>query len=118
VLLLPEIDALERTPDGLSMRFHVPASLRYFEGHFPDVALLPGVVQIGWAVELARKYLPPADTQRLARFRALSGVKFTRVIQPGAEVSLRLSLDAARHELAFEYHSEGHACSLGRVLFH
>jgi 3-hydroxymyristoyl/3-hydroxydecanoyl-(acyl carrier protein) dehydratase len=113
VILLPQIDSLERTRDQLSLRFSVPATIEYFDGHFPECALLPGVVQIGWAVEIARREFPLE-----ARFRALAGVKFTRVIQPGAVVDLVLSWDPGRRELGFAYRSGETACSSGRALFH
>lgn len=112
VILLPEIDSLERTSDGLTLQFVVPEDSGYFTGHFPGVPLLPGVVQIGWAVEFGRQHVP-FDAQ----FRALAGVKFTRVIQPGAMVALQLAFDAGARELSFEYRSDGQACSGGRVLF-
>ncbi len=115
MIALPEIDAAERSHDGqkesLTLRFAVPASLRYFEGHFPEVPLLPGVVQIGWAVELARQHF-----ELPARFHSLMGVKFMRVIQPGANVTLTLWLEDGA--LSFTFDSEGHACSSGRVHFH
>jgi 3-hydroxymyristoyl/3-hydroxydecanoyl-(acyl carrier protein) dehydratase len=120
VISLPEIDSIARTRDGqtekLHLQFSVSAALRYFEGHFPDLPLLPGVVQIGWAVELARLHLAP--TQTLGEFHSLTGVKFMRVIQPGETVLLTLSMDADERELSFEYQSGGHSCSGGRVLFH
>ena len=113
MILLPQIDSIERAHDGLSLRFSVPETLGYFAGHFPGCPLLPGVVQIGWAVQLARQHLP-LD----APFRSLAGVKFMRVIQPGATVELLLVLDAKRRELSFEYQCDGLSCSGGRVLFH
>jgi 3-hydroxymyristoyl/3-hydroxydecanoyl-(acyl carrier protein) dehydratase len=112
VILLPEIESLERTHDGLSLRFVVPASLAYFEGHFPDCQLLPGVVQIGWAVELARQHLQLDRT-----FDSLAGVKFMRVIQPGDNVALHLAIDADNRELSFKYQCDGQTCSSGRVRF-
>ncbi len=113
MILLPEIDSLERTSDGLSLHFVVPADCSYFAGHFPDCPLLPGVVQIGWAVELARQHVPFA-----AQFHALAGVKFMRVIQPGDAIALQLAFDADARELSFEYRCGGQPCSGGRVLFH
>lgn len=118
---LPEIDSLERAPDGdkaaLTLHFTVPATLRYFEGHFPGVALLPGVVQIGWAIELARRHLSPASGRLPEQFRTLSAVKFTQVIQPGARICLRLAHEAPA-QIAFEYRVDGKMCSSGRVAFH
>jgi len=113
VILLPQIDSLERTQDNLSLQFVVAPTLEYFDGHFPECALLPGVVQIGWAIEIARAQLPMSG-----RFRALAAVKFMRVIQPGDAVQLDLSCNASRNELSFEYRSGGTVCSSGRVLFH
>lgn len=114
---LPEIDSIERSRDGresLTLRFVIPATLRYFEGHFPGVPLLPGVVQIGWAIELARQHL---SQPALAGFRSLSGVKFMQVIQPGAQIALLLTSDSPS-QLSFEYRAGGVLCSTGRVSFH
>jgi 3-hydroxymyristoyl/3-hydroxydecanoyl-(acyl carrier protein) dehydratase len=109
---LPEIEALERSNDRLSLRFVVSPTLPYFEGHFAEVPVLPGVVQIGWAIEFARIYLPPS-----ARFRSLAAVKFTHVIQPQAAVTLDLVANAAKGELSFEYRCGDEPCSSGRILF-
>lgn len=109
---LPEIEALERSDDRLSLRFVVLPTLPYFEGHFAEVPVLPGVVQIGWAIEFARIHLPFS-----ARFRSLASVKFTRVIQPQAAVTLDLAANAAKRELSFEYRCGDALCSSGRILF-
>jgi 3-hydroxymyristoyl/3-hydroxydecanoyl-(acyl carrier protein) dehydratase len=117
VLTLPEIDSLERTSQGLRLHFVVPPELPYFDGHFAEAPLLPGVVQIGWALELARLHgVSPAGPD-LQGCRALNAVKFTRVIQPGASVWLSLQADAAGRELAFEYRQGDELCSTGRILF-
>jgi 3-hydroxymyristoyl/3-hydroxydecanoyl-(acyl carrier protein) dehydratase len=109
---LPEIEALERSVDRLSLRFVVPPTLRYFEGHFDGCPVLPGVVQVGWAIELARLHLSFS-----ARFRSLAAVKFTRVIQPDLGLTLELGANATRRELSFEYRCGNTSCSSGRVLF-
>ena len=113
MLLLPEIDALERETDGLNLRFVVPETNYYFEGHFPGCPVLPGVVQVGWAIEFARLHIPFS-----ARFRSMAAVKFMRVIQPNAAIELRLAVDTNLRELSFEYRLGGEPCSSGRVLFH
>lgn len=87
--------------------------LDYFRGHFAACALLPGVVQINWAIDLGRRLLGLSGA-----FRELKGVKFVRVIAPGDELTLRLTCDEARRELKFEYVKDEEACSLGTVLFH
>lgn len=112
VLQMPRIDCVERRPGNARLDFAVPESLQYFDGHFPGCPLLPGVVQIGWAIELAREYIG-FDAQ----FRSLAAVKFMRVIQPGANVTLLLDFDAQRRELEFEYQLASEPCSNGRALF-
>lgn len=118
MLTLPEIDTVERTTDGLRLHFVVSAELEYFDGHFPEVPLLPGVVQIGWAVELARLHLAASAPGALERFSSLSAIKFMRVIQPGASVWLRLRVNPGSRELEFEYRADEYTCSSGRVRFH
>ena len=113
MLVLPDIDALERAQDHLNLRLVVPDTNLYFEGHFPGCPVLPGVVQVGWAIEFARLHIPFSG-----RFRSLAAVKFMRVIQPNAALALRLAADAAKRELSFEYRLSGEPCSSGRVLFH
>ena len=113
MILLPEIEALERSSGQLSLRFVVPVTLAYFEGHFPGCPVLPGVVQVGWAIEFARRHIPFSGA-----FRSLAAVKFMRVVHPNDAVALRLVPDAERRELMFEYRRAGDACSSGRILFH
>jgi len=109
---LPQIDSIERAQHRLGLKFVVRPSLEYFQGHFPEIALLPGVVQTGWAIQIARReFTIDGD------FRALAGVKFMRVIQPGDDVALELNCSEDRRELSFEYRSGGRLCSSGRALF-
>jgi 3-hydroxymyristoyl/3-hydroxydecanoyl-(acyl carrier protein) dehydratase len=113
VLALPEIDALERAHPHVNLRLLVPDSNLYFEGHFLGCPVLPGVVQVGWAIEFARLHIPFSG-----RFRSLAAVKFMRVIQPNAALGLSLAADVERRQLSFEYRLSGVPCSSGRVLFH
>jgi 3-hydroxymyristoyl/3-hydroxydecanoyl-(acyl carrier protein) dehydratase len=113
MIVVPEICALERSADGVHLQLSVPADLNYFEGHFPDCPLLPGVVQISWAIELGRTHVPFQG-----RFRALSAVKFMRVILPGSVVGLELAYSPPKGELTFVYRLNGSECSNGTALFH
>lgn len=112
VIVAPEIRAIERTTRGVRIVLAIPADLSYFEGHFPGCPLLPGVVQLTWAIELGRKHLDVAG-----QFRLLKGVKFTRVIQPGATVTLQLDYASDAGELAFAYEQDGRVCSNGIAVF-
>ena len=112
VMVAPEICATERTARGVRLTLRIPAELSYFEGHFAGCPLLPGVVQVNWAIEMGREHIPFA-----ARFRALRGVKFTRVILPGQTVTLQLDYAQDKRELDFAFEVEGHPCSNGTAVF-
>ena len=112
MIVVPEICATERIGRSVRFQLKIPANLPYFQGHFEQCRLLPGVVQIGWAIELGRKYLSFAGT-----FSALSAVKFTRVIQPDDVIMLELEYSSEKRQLDFAYDLDGRACSSGSVLF-
>jgi 3-hydroxymyristoyl/3-hydroxydecanoyl-(acyl carrier protein) dehydratase len=110
----PQIVATHLHKDLGSARIdlQIPNDLCYFEGHFPGCALLPGIVQINWAVQFGREYfaLP-------ARFRSLSKIKFMRVITPGSPATLALEFKAAQGELSFNYRVIDALCSSGNIGF-
>ncbi|HEY1042994.1 MAG TPA: AMP-binding protein [Telluria sp.] len=103
---------LARSEQSVTLELQVPAGLLYFDGHFPQAPILPGVVQLDWAIAHGRRLfaLPPV-------FREVSALKFQNVIAPGATLQLQLDHDAARGQLTFRYSSPAGQHSSGRVLF-
>ena len=91
---------------------HVVPEITHFPGHFPGAALLPGVVQVGWAVHFARQYLPLEGT-----FSALENLKFLGVIVPDTKLQLSLAWDAERKRLDFSYATPDRKYSVGRIIF-
>jgi 3-hydroxymyristoyl/3-hydroxydecanoyl-(acyl carrier protein) dehydratase len=112
VIVAPEIRATERTANGVLLELKIPADLSYFDGHFPGCPLLPGVVQIKWAIDLGRKHIPVAGS-----FRSLRAVKFTRVILPDIIVTLQLDYVGDKHQLDFVYADDDQLFSSGTALF-
>ncbi|MGH8506294.1 MAG: hypothetical protein ACRETM_10070 [Stenotrophobium sp.] len=113
VALQPEPEVLARHRDGASiiLQLRIPVDLIHFRGHFPGFPLLPGVVQVDWAIRLARQSFDLPEN-----FRRLSALKFMRILQPGAEVTLTLEQHNAG-ELRFRYQEKGQVCSSGRIVF-
>lgn len=96
----------------MRLLLRIPEDLMYFRGHFQQAPLLPGVVQVGWAVRLAHRQfaLPP-------HFKKLSALKFMRVLAPGATVELQLRWQIASGELSFRYATGNTVFSSGRIQF-
>lgn len=94
------------------LQLQVPLDLAHFTGHFPQTPVLPGVVQVDWAQQLARDLiaqLPP-------RFAGMEVLKFQQLVRPGDTLQLTLRFDAERGKLYFAYHNGEAACSSGRIL--
>lgn len=107
----PQVLSVRRRTGAVDLDLHVPADLAWFPAHFPRFAMLPGVVQVDWAITLAREHLASSGT-----FRKLAGLKFQRPILPGANVTLSLESPAAGG-IAFAYRFAELTCSLGRIEF-
>lgn len=107
----PQELATSRQDDAVLLQLRVPASLCYFEGHFPDCPVLPGVVQLAWAIDYGRRHF-----QLAPRFVGLTNMKFMRVIVPEKIVKLQLR-QRTPGQLTFEYSIGSHVCSTGVVTF-
>jgi 3-hydroxymyristoyl/3-hydroxydecanoyl-(acyl carrier protein) dehydratase len=101
----------EREDAGVwTLSLRLPPDLVHFDGHFPHAPILPGVLQIAWALTLAA---PRLGTSR--HCRVMEALKFQRLLRPGDEVQLSLRHDGARGKLHFAYRLEGAHCSSGRL---
>jgi acyl-coenzyme A synthetase/AMP-(fatty) acid ligase len=108
----PELIGQQQTDEGLQLELVVPLDLAHFTGHFPGTPILPGVVQIDWAITLGQRLmtLPP-------RFGGMEVLKFQQLVRPGDRISLTLRFDQERGKLHFAYRNGDAACSSGRILW-
>ncbi|WP_225977257.1 3-hydroxyacyl-ACP dehydratase FabZ family protein [Paracidovorax avenae] len=113
---LPEVRAVRRPDEDTAViAMHVSGDIAHFAGHFPGFPILPGIVQLDWAVRFAEAHLS-AFAQRGA-FRALEQVKFQSLVLPGKDLELNLSWSRDRQRLAFAYAAGDRQCSSGRIAF-
>lgn len=99
-------------PPQVVIDLHVPPGLAHFAGHFPELPILPGVVQIDWAIRQAREHLPLRG-----QFVALENIKFLALVLPDAQLELTLKWDDEHTRLAFTFANSQRQCSSGRIVF-
>jgi 3-hydroxymyristoyl/3-hydroxydecanoyl-(acyl carrier protein) dehydratase len=103
---------IERGDGRIKLTLVVPETLFWFRGHFPKFPILPGVVQLDWAVGYARQGFG-LGTASVETMRT----KFRRPVWPGARLTLVLSHIPARRSVAFEYADAAGAYSSGQLGF-
>jgi acyl-coenzyme A synthetase/AMP-(fatty) acid ligase/3-hydroxymyristoyl/3-hydroxydecanoyl-(acyl carrier protein) dehydratase len=108
----PQTRVLTRSACAVSLQVEIAAQSPYFDGHFHEAPVLPGVAQLDWVVRFGREFfdLPP-------RFLRMEGVKFQQVIKPGPPIEMALSFDADRGRLSFALKSETGSHASGRIVF-
>ena len=107
----PEILEQAETEGEWNLQLSVPPDLAYFSGHFPKAPVLPGVVQVEWALNLGRQLLNLPGA-----FAGMEVLKFQQLVRPGDEVQLHLRFDPERGKLYFAYRNDTATCSSGRIL--
>lgn len=107
----PEVLEQAETDGEWSLQLSVPPDLAYFSGHFPKAPVLPGVVQVEWALNLGRQLL-----NLPGKFAGMEVLKFQQLVRPGDEVQLHLRFDPERDKLYFAYRNDTATCSSGRIL--
>ena len=107
----PVFSQVELNEDQVSLLLDIPEYLSFFAGHFPEQAVLPGVVQIHWAGELAKFLFD------LKGFAALKNIKFNSMVLPNKQITLSLKYNEEKQTLRFDYTSEVDKYSSGVLVF-
>lgn len=102
-----------RTPDSADLLVTIPGRCPYFEGHFPEFALLPGVAQIEMTIKLARECFAVPDV-----FTGIKNLKFMQPVLPNSTVAVALKWGAGKNELDFSWQNHaGNMCAKGKIMF-
>jgi len=107
-----EVLAEARNGDTLHYELRVPPTLVHFAGHFPGLPILPGVVQVDWAMRLAAEHVP--GVRALA---SIDRLKFMAPVSPGAVLKLTLAHDVTRRRVQFAYRMNGRECASGVIVY-
>ncbi len=76
---IEQIDGMFKT------RVQVPADSIWFDGHFPEIAILPGVAQLDIVVKVLSIAL-----EMPVRVKAVNRVRFKQAIMPGESIEVQI----------------------------
>lgn len=108
----PVLCGIRQSERAVELSLSLPQTLLYLQGHFPGFAVLPGVVQLDWAIRYGRQYLGIARTAAKT-----VQVKFRKPIRPDRPFELRLDYSPEQRRLSFECRDEAGIYSSGQVVF-
>lgn len=111
----PVVLGVVAEPSGVNISLSLPATLPWFDGHFPNNPVLPAVASVHLAGVAARALLIPG------REISSSGrLKFQQPILPDTPLSLHLGLSAGKAggtSVRFRFESAAGVCASGTLGF-
>jgi len=111
-MVRPEILSETRDDTTATLRFEVSPALSFFDGHFAGYPILPGIVQVHWAIEYTRQYFKvPSEIV------GIENLKFLRLVRPGAMLALVLRYESTKRKMYFSYDGSTVKYSSGAVVF-
>ncbi len=108
-ILLPQLENIQSLENAVNIEMIIPSELHYFRGHFEGRPVLPGVVQIDWAMHFAAEHF-----QIQAHVLAMEVIKFHDFVLPGDR--LCLSLKYRDNKVSYKFVRDGKTCSSGRLV--
>lgn len=108
----PDILAVRVDGHDCALDLHLPPTLAWFAHHFDGFPVLPGVVQLQWALGFAAEHLGTPHA-----CRQLEMLKFQRLLRPGDQVQLQLSWRSERGRLQFAYRQGAMEFASGRFVW-
>ncbi len=74
----------------------------FFQGHFPDNPVMPGVLQLEAMAQVAGVLLNSREGNdgKVAFFMSINNAKFRRVVAPGDQLRIEIEVDRMRSRMA------------------
>lgn len=95
ILLVDRIDEYDPETKRIVGRKAVTATEWFFQGHFPDLPVMPGVMQVEALAQTMAIYVAqqPGFGDRIGLFAGIDEVRFKRVVVPGDTLRLEITME-------------------------
>ncbi|HUX79845.1 MAG TPA: hypothetical protein VMW10_08910 [Alphaproteobacteria bacterium] len=100
------------TENRAEFGLRIPRELAYFDGHFPDLPIVPGIVQLHWAVEFAKEVFNISGIVREGR-----QIKFSNLMRPLDEPCLVLEHVSENSLIIYHYKAGEKTYASGRLIY-
>jgi 3-hydroxymyristoyl/3-hydroxydecanoyl-(acyl carrier protein) dehydratase len=109
-MFIPDYEVVEHTHERLELTLKLQPEMPCFAGHFENLPVLPGVVQVGWVQTLAQRHFGKTFLHN-----GLRSVKFQQLVRPPVQLTLVVDWIADRGLLKFTYSNLRGRCSSGAI---
>lgn len=101
-LLIDVIEELEQGKRAVGIK-NVTANEPFFQGHFPEFPVMPGVLMVEALAQVGAVALLSLDEYkgRIALFAGIDGVRFKRQVRPGDVLRLEIEISKMRGPVGF-----------------
>jgi acyl-CoA synthetase (AMP-forming)/AMP-acid ligase II/3-hydroxymyristoyl/3-hydroxydecanoyl-(acyl carrier protein) dehydratase len=108
----PVISHCQVGANAARIKGRVPEDLRFFDGHFDEIAIVAGVVQLHWVLALSEELFGIEP-----EIERMDAVKFHSLMLSDEHFDLDMKWDAEQRKLTFSFYAEDKKFSSGRMLF-
>ncbi len=106
----PQVLCVSERGGAVQILLHVPESTSWFQGHFVDLPVLPGIVQVHWAAKFVACVFDSLEAGA-----SVTNLKFQNVVLPGNVLQLNLEHVPEKNQVKFSYLGHNKVHSLGAL---
>lgn len=95
ILLVDRVVEEDRERGYIRAEKAVTATEWFFQGHFPDLPVMPGVMQVEALAQTMAIYVAREEGfgDRIGLFAGIDECRFKRIVQPGDRLSLEVTME-------------------------